>query len=184
MGNKRRSKYENKFASGHTFGHWQVTTGQIVGSPATIEVKCVCGHTKFVDVYTLVNGKSVSCGCVRVGENAPNWKGVKGVATATLSRMIGTSNVSANYASVVYNAQNGHCALTGQTLTATSARVAPIDVSKPISGSNVMLVHNSIASTANALGAYGTQAISNQIVSNTSFSNNIFDKLGFKPNGD
>jgi hypothetical protein len=184
MGNKRRSKYENKFASGHKFGHWQVITGQIVGSPATIEVKCVCGHTKFVDVYTLIKGKSISCGCVRVGENAPNWKGVKGVANTTLSRLLGTSNVSAQYAAHVYNVQSGHCALTGQTLTATSARVAPIDPTLPLSGTNVMLVHNSISSTANALGALGTVSLSNQIVSNTSTPNNIFDKLGFKPNGD
>lgn len=185
----RKSKYDGKFNVGHRFGKWTVVTGEIYGSPATIDVTCQCGTSKGVDVYTLVNGKSTSCGCiVRTGSLAPNWKGVSDVPATLLYRNTlrasSHGDVQLNYAQLadVYNAQSATCVITGLTLTPETAKLERYDISGSFSTNNIGWVHTSVSPLASQQGIQGVITTSNTIVSNTSQQNNIFDKLGFKPN--
>jgi len=188
MGAKGKSKYDGKYKAGDTFGHWSVVDGRISDSPAAMSVSCVCGNTKKVDVYSLVKGKSTSCGCVRVGENAPNWKGVNGLSHTTLatnmSRAIrsGWVHTTPEQLGNIYAAQSGNCMLTGFAITG-SATLARFDNSKPYEVGNVTWVHPSVAPLAVSYGVSSVINTSNAVVSNTSQTNNIFEKLGFKPNG-
>ena len=190
MGKRGKSKYTGKFKPGHKFGHWTVIDGAAIGSPARLVVHCECGIEKEVDAYTLVKGKSTSCGCIiRTGESAPNWKGVNGLSKTAISRnlthtstsggVVG-STISFKDATSVYAMQSGTCGVTGQALTETSARLERIDPSKPYNSNNVLWVHNSISPVVATYGVQGAITIANSVVSNTSQPNNIFEKLGFK----
>lgn len=190
MGKKGKSKYAGKFLPGHKFGHWTVVDGTITGSPAQIKVKCTCDCERLTDVYTLVKGKSTSCGCiVRTGEDAPNWKGVNGLSRTTIARNTqymtshgnGAISISPIDMANVYASQSGVCAITGQTLTTSTARLERVDANQPYNASNVVWVHNSISPVAATYGVQGAITIANSVVSNTSQPNNIFEKLGFKP---
>lgn len=189
MGKKGKSKYDGKYIAGDRFGQWTVVDGRIDDSPATMYVTCVCGTTKKIDVYSLVKGKSTSCGCIRVGEKASNWKGVNGLShttlTANISRALRTSgdvHTTTEQLGSVYAAQSGNCSLTGYSISG-SATLARFDNSKPYEVGNVTWVHPSVAPLAVSYGVSSVINISNAVVSNTSQPNNIFEKLGFKPNG-
>lgn len=183
----RKSKYEGKFPKEHAFGSWSVVDGKIHGSPAQIDVKCVCGTEKRADVYTLVNQRSTSCGCVpRTGENSPNWKGDKyGGVPATMIYRASHGSVEAkglapSLMAAAYNSQDGNCTLTGQALNVSNARMVKIDSNKPYDSGNIAWVHTSVAplvyssgGTANAIQT------SLSIVSKT--NPNIFEQMGFKP---
>lgn len=184
MGTRGKSKYNGKFKAGHSFGHWTVVDGQTVGSPAKLHVVCECGTDKYVDAYTLVKGKTTSCGCVRVGEQAPNWQGINGVSKTTITRnmnRVRECTVNSIQAANVYVSQSGTCALTGQALSPTTARLERIDSNKPYEANNVLWVHNSVSPMTATYGVQGTVTAANSIVSNTSQLNNIFEKLGFEP---
>lgn len=189
MGAKGKSKYEGKYKAGDTFGHWTVVDGRVGDSPATMYVTCVCGTTNKVDVYSLIKGKSKSCGCIRVGEQASHWKGSNGlsqtVLTTNISRALRSAPVYATQEQLsnVYATQSGNCTLTGHAISGSSATLARFDNSKPYEIGNVMWVHTSVAPLAVAYGVSSALNISNVVVSNTSRPNNIFEKLGFKPNG-
>ena len=181
MGKKGQSKYTGKFKAGHSFGSWTVVDGKIHGSPAEMDVRCQCGTVKRTDVYTLVKGTSTSCGCVRVGENAPNWQGINGVSKTLLSR--GGGGFTGSYApayATVYTAQAGHCSLTSQPLTPTTAKLVAISNTQPISPTNATWVHTSVAGLANsaggAIGAYNTATT----IATTPHPN-IFEQMGMKP---
>jgi hypothetical protein len=188
VGRRGKSKYTGKFKPGHKFGHWTVLYSEAIGSPARLAVQCECGVTKEVDAYTLTKGKSTSCGCiVRVGEDAPNWRGVNGLSRTTISRNLthttnggSASTLNFDTAANAYCMQSGTCGVTGQTLTETTARLERMDPSKPYTGNNVIWVHNSISPVVSAYGVQGAITIANAVVSNTSQPNNIFEKLGFK----
>lgn len=185
MGKRGTSKYAGKFKGGHKFGSWTVIDGKPHGSPARLKVTCACGTQKEVDAYTLVKGKSTSCGCNRVGENAPNWQGINGLSKTDLSRNLSHTiteggAVTATAAIQAYNMQSGTCVVTGQTLSAGCASLERIDPSQPYSNNNVLWVHNSISPVVATYGVQGAVTIANAVVSNTSQPNNIFEKLGFK----
>jgi hypothetical protein len=164
-----------KFAPGHKFGEWTVTTGTVMGSPAKLNVKCMCGTERYVDAYTLVKGKSTSCGCNRTGENAPNWQGVNGLSKTAISRNLthtfsGGGSINAVYAVNLYVSQTGSCGITGQTITSDTARLERSDPSQPYQNNNVLWVHNSVAPLVAEYGVVGTVAIANAVVSNASLS--------------
>lgn len=182
----RKSKYEGKFPKGHVFGSWTVTDGKIYLSPAQINVKCVCGVEKKVDVYTLISGLSTSCGCMKVGKNATNWGGDKydGVPATIIYRARHGSteakNLSPSLIAAAYNSQDGNCALTGQTLDTATARLTRFDNSKPYDSGNIAWVHTSVLPLVNSSG--GTVNAFQTSLSIVSNSNpNIFEQMGFKP---
>lgn len=184
MGKRGKSKYMGKFKPGHVFGSWTVVDGKPYGSPAKLEVSCVCKTRRNVDVYTLVKGKSTSCGCNRVGENAPNWKGVNGLSKTAINKNIAYTSTSggsitANDMANLYCVQSGTCGVTGQTLTTTTARLERIDPSQPYSSDNAVWIHNSVSPIVANYGVQGAVNIANSVVTTTSQPNNIFEKLGF-----
>lgn len=189
MGKKGKSKYDGKFTKGDVFGHWTVVDGRISESPATMYVTCTCGTTNKVDVYSLVKGKSTSCGCLRIGERAPNWKGVGGLSHTTLAinlsraERTGLVTTTPDQLNTLYAAQSGNCMLTGLPMS-SSFSLARFDNSQPYEMGNVTWVHQSIAPLAIARGVNAVVTTAHSVVSNTSQPNNIFTKLGFKPTGE
>lgn len=169
---ERKSKYDGKFAAGQRFGAWTVVDGSIHGSPAKIEVKCDCGNSKMVDVYTLTKGRSTSCGCARVGENAPNWRGISGVSKTILNAVSGSYNVTT--LATAYNSQSGRCILSNQELTADNATVTTLTSTTGVS--NTYWVSKDmmplIEMSNNHIPTIRT--IATTVVKNT----NIFDTLG------
>ena len=185
MGKRGKSKYMGKFKPGHKFGNWTVVDGITHGSPAKLDVTCECGIQRAVDAYTLVKGKSTSCGCNRVGENAPNWKGINGLSKTAISRnlthtIVESGAINADSVANLYCMQSGTCGITGQTLTSTTARLERVDPSQPYNSGNVLWVHNSVSPIVANYGVQGAVTIANSVVSTTSQPNNIFEKLGFK----
>ena len=184
MSKKGKSKYQNKFSAGHTFGSWTVVDGKVHGSPARMDVLCACGTKKRVDVYTLVNGTSMSCGCIRpTGEASKQWTGINGIPGTVLYRAKQVAErhgniVSKEQLASVYLSQGGSCSLTNQPLTSGSARLARYDNSISYTPDNVTWVHSSVSSTATSAG------VSNviQTVYTVAQTNpNIFEQMGMKP---
>jgi hypothetical protein len=199
LGTKNKSKYQGKFKAGDSFGSWTVVNGKIHGSPAEMDVTCVCGAKKRVDIYTLVKGRSKSCGCIpqaRSGENAPNWQGVKGVPKTVLTRALkaaerhGAVRMTTEQAATVYLAQNGSCSITGTPLSgpgggtasasySSSPTLVRYDNSQPYTVTNTAWVSNNVGSLGTALGMTGVYTVANNIVNST--QPNIFTQLGIKP---
>jgi hypothetical protein len=175
MSNRRKSKYENKFPKGHQFGYWTVADGTIYGSPAHIDVNCVCGTRNRVDVYSLQKGRSTSCGCQTNKKMGTGSLDGTTLYRATV-RAARSAPVSVSYDDMAqaFNNQNASCTLTGQSLNASNARLVRLDNSQPFTPQNVTWVHNSVSPTATQVGVIQTAKL---------FSNsaNIFDKLGMKP---
>jgi hypothetical protein len=187
MSGKRKSKFEGKFPAGHKFSNWTVVDGIIHDSPAKIDVRCICGTERRVDVYTLNKGKSTNCGCQKIGESSPVYTGHNGLSGTAIYRnmvraeQLGDVQISSNDAVGVFTSQSGNCYLTGQTLTSMNARLERIDPTQPYVSTNVAWVHNSISPTVRAYGVSNTAHIANSIVSATP-NPNIFEQLGMKPN--
>lgn len=180
MGKKGRSKYTGQFKAGHSFGSWTVVDGTIHGSPAELDVKCQCGTTKRVDLYTLIKGKSTSCRKCKVGEKAPNWQGVQGVSRNLLTRNGITTEAAAQSYAMIYNSQGGTCSLTSQPLTSTTAKLVAINGTQPISPTNATWVYYSVAGLANSAGgARGAYTTATTIATTT--QPNIFEQMGMKP---
>ena len=181
MGTKGKSKYTGKFNNGHSFGSWVVVDGIIHGSPAKMDVRCVCGKIRRANVYTLVSGQSTSCGCVRVGEKAPNWKGVKGAQGISRQTLYNNARPAVSYLSYedmvsLFNNQNATCALTSTSIDLDSAKLIPLDASKPYSVTNAVYVsptaytvtaHNGLINTSNSLRSMAQ-------------TSNIFEQMGMK----
>ena len=180
----RKSKYEGKFSKGYKFGSWEVVNGNIHDSPAQINVKCVCGTEKSVDVYTLVKGKSTSCGCMKVGENAPNWKGnLYGGVPATLmyraqNSSAGAKGLTYETMATAYVSQGGACSLTGQTLNASNAKLALVDGNKPYESGNITFVHQSVAPV---VSSGGISNFTNSVMTISTSNPNIFEQMGLQP---
>lgn len=186
MGRKGVSKYTGQFIAGHKFGEWVVVDGKIHGSPAQIDVRCMCDAIHRIDVYTLVKGKSTSCGCTpRTADSAPNWKGINGVSSRLL-RNAKSLNVSRED---LANSFSTTCYLTGQTLTDATAVPYTMSIGQYIEGPNGVLntssgsttsvtwVHNSVSPMIQQYGIVGAIQIAKTIVQTT----NIFDQMGMKP---
>ena len=188
MGN-RRSKFEGKFPPGYIFGDWAVVDGSIHGSPARIDVRCICGTVRSVDIWTLQNGRSTNCGCKNHGETAKRYNGVRGLSGTAIYRNSlraeskSLLNISNKEMAELYQQQSGTCTLTGQTINSDTARLERIDVNKPYETGNVQWVHSSVASMASKYGTSGVIANSVSIVSTTK-PQNIFEQLGMKPTGE
>ena len=179
MGKNRTSKYANKFVNGHTFGSWTVVDGKIHGSPAKMDVRCVCGQIKRVDVYTLVSGKSTSCGCVRVGEKAPNWKGTNGVSRTTLYINARAAVGHLSYEDMIhtYTAQSGTCAVTSQPIDLNEAKLVRLNSTGSYLNGNVAWVSPAVASiTAHNSISTLTGAVASIIT--TTNNPNIFEQMG------
>lgn len=195
------SKYENKFKAGDKFGMWSVVDGIIHGSPASIDVICCCNTKKRVDVYTLVKGKSTSCGCNRLltKEQSSRWSGIT-VTTANVGQsgtmLIGSlsgtamgralnkinssegSHVTSADLSTSFSAQNGMCAITNKLLDSDSATISRINNSLPYEPNNILWVDKTISPVVRSLGLAGAATyISNASVAS---NKNIFENLGMK----
>jgi hypothetical protein len=176
MGRKGTSKYTGKFKAGHTFGLWTVVDGKIHGSPARMDVKCTCDTIHRIDVYTLVKGKSTSCGCIpRTGESAPNWRGLNGVSGRTLNNASNTFHMSVEDVAKTFTPT---CYLTGQTLTSNNAVPYANNGSDSFVGTtDIAWVHTSVSPLVNQYGITGAITIANSISQTT----NIFQQMGMKP---
>jgi hypothetical protein len=183
---KRISKYKDKFKTGDKFGNWTVIDGIIHGSPASIDLMCICNTKKRVDVYTLVKGKSTSCGCKKtklVGSLSSRWSGsvignMSGTAISknlNKTKLITGSCVTDKDLLRSYEIQNGICALTGRPIDDSSSTISRINNSLPYTPNNIMWVHNTVSPIARSLGAIGSVNLSSNVI-----SNNIFEKLGMK----
>ena len=178
MRKKKTSQYEGKFKAGHTFGFWTVVDGIIHGSPATMDLVCSCGTKKRVDVYTLISGKSKSCGCRRklTGESSPRWKGQGSLDSSVLRRalkkasLVPGSTITDSDLSYSFSEQGGTCAVTGQPLmngTIVSANVVRIDNSLPYTPNNTAWVSPMVSTYVSRTGITGVNS-------------NIFEQLGMK----
>jgi hypothetical protein len=176
---KRTSKYANKFANGHTFGSWTVVDGIIHGSPAKMDVRCVCGQIKRADVYTLVSGKSTSCGCVRVGEKAPNWRGINGVGRTTLYTNGRSAVGQISYEDMVntYVAQSGSCAVTSAPLNLSEAKLVRLSTDGGYLSGNVAWVSPAVATITGHTGINTMTSAVASIITTTN-NPNIFEQMG------
>lgn len=181
----RKPKYVGKFKAGDKFGSWTVVDGNIHGVPAQMDVQCVCGNVKRTDVYSLVKGRSTSCGCqlkARVGEHNPNWKGTDGISGTTLYQNSVRTGLSREDLVVLARAQNYSCVLTGGALAGSlSAKVEPVNPNIPLNTSNAIWVSPQASPMVRSLGVSGSITLANSVSQTT--SHNIFDKLGMKPRG-
>lgn len=59
--------------NGVKIGEWMVVSDNIVDSK--VKCKCTCGKTKEVNIYTILSGKSTSCGCTMNKENIVDMRG-------------------------------------------------------------------------------------------------------------
>lgn len=176
MGARGTSKYSGKYKKGDTFGSWTVVDGKIHGSPAKMNVKCVCGKKKLLDVYTLVKGKSTSCGCQRVGESAPNWQGINGISATALYRQSQRNNLDYEVMVRQLESQYWTCPVTSQSLTADNS-VCISTTALNTEGNNTSTctwVHQTIAP---AVQKYGLDQVMNTVAPKL----NRLDQLGFSP---
>jgi hypothetical protein len=174
-----KSKYEGMFSPQQKIEntHWTIVDGTIHPPSAKIDVMCICGETRRVEVYALTHGKTTSCGC-RGGYLTD------GTLYRNLNRLVrregSASNVPYEDLRSKFQDQHARCILTEQPLNQTTAYLAKIDNSVPLSSTNVAWVYTGISSLTHSDGVMGAAKIATQIqhhVKNT----NIFDKLGMKP---
>jgi len=120
-------------------------------------VKCKCGNEKWVQCYNLVQLHTKSCGClrndlqatVRNGKCGDIYGGVLLRVESSAKRMGREFNLTKEYVSEVWEAQNKQCALTGMELTwkrtaetkGTTASIDRIDSSKGYIEGNIQIVH-------------------------------------------
>lgn len=64
--NKSKIKVKYKELEGKYFGFWKIIKidgSRKYGRPTAL-CRCQCGNEKLVNIYTLIKGKSKSCGCL------------------------------------------------------------------------------------------------------------------------
>ena len=87
MGKKGKSKYENKFSIGDTFGDLTVTSENLqLGGDAKVKVICSCGIEKYVIAKHLLIGRISSCGCKNHKSGTEHYSWVGGDTTFTMTR--------------------------------------------------------------------------------------------------
>ena len=157
---------------GTKFGKWTVINAIPIHKLKTdgrkesyIAVKCECGTKKEVAAYSLKNGTSTSCGCVRrqTGENALAWQGAGEVSKTVISRCLtsvpsapnvasinftgfNSDNITPTYVNNLLENQSHVCSISGQPISFAddTAKIARIESDKGYIVGNVQLVHKDV----------------------------------------
>lgn len=152
------------FFAGQRFGDWSILnkaptwdlhSGKKYYTPYYL-CKCDCGKIRKVQGYTLLTGKSKSCGCSwkrQTKENNPAWKGFCGLPGKYFYRarhgaeLRGIDfDLSKKEAWDVFNAQQGTCNLSGVPISfdKSTASLDRIDSGLGYNANNIQWVHKDI----------------------------------------
>jgi hypothetical protein len=120
--------------------------------------KCDCGTVRIVAEKSLRSEQSTSCGCSRVGIGNGNWKGYQDISSSYWTSLKSSAltrnfefNISIEDAWILFERQEGLCAITGVPLNfgskyteSQTASLDRIDSSIGYELSNVQWVHKLI----------------------------------------
>lgn len=118
--------------------------------------QCDCGNTKETIYHSLISGATSSCGCSRIGEGNPAWKGYKLISGSTWVQMKTSAeerglefSITKEYIYDLFLKQNEKCVLSGEKLilderSGKTASLDRIDSNKGYVEGNVQWVHKDL----------------------------------------
>jgi hypothetical protein len=192
----RGIKFETGFQIPNT--NWTLVDERIYHKNGVkVKVSCSCGK-EFLRALSALTHKNPVKSCLKCKQiystvkAEQDWVGTKGIPTRYYSRTKDGAKkrdlpfeLSNEQMYSLYLAQTQSCALTGVPIsfTANNASLDRIDSSGGYTVNNVQWVHKDINRMKNVFPQEHFVSLCHAVASNTPKPNNIFEKLGFKPNG-
>jgi hypothetical protein len=193
----RGIKFEAGFKIPNT--HWVVVDGILHhGDGVKIMVLCICGK-QYLRSLSSLTSKHPIVWCAQCKQRnskkcvESDWTGTPGIPSHYYTRTKDSAkkrNISFEISNEemykLYVEQSRSCALTGVPISFTDKNKASldrIDSSIGYTSNNVQWVHKDINRMKSVFPQEHFVSLCHAVANNTPKPNNIFEKLGFKPNG-
>ncbi len=172
---------------GKRYGEWEVLSSHSKSRSGATRYfcRCSCGTEKDVLSSHLVQGQSLSCGCLRLkGKEHKSWTGHEGITGQQWGQILRSANgskgrrlleftITIEYAWELYVKQKGLCALSSLPITLRTGWTNPgnasldrIDSGKGYIPDNVQWVHKDINLMKNKLNQEYFISLCQQVAEN------------------